>query len=1213
MVFRVCLLTGILCAFSSLFAQVSTSRLTGSVQDTTGGAVPGAKVSVRNEATGETRSATIADSGLYTFDALPTGMYTVEVEAAGFKKASMRANEVRIGQPTTVNVTLEIGAVTETVEVSGASEMVQTSTSGNYGNVLTDKIIADLPIVGTRGRNPLNLVMLQPGTFDGANTGGGYHVHGARDRAWNFTLDGIDNNDPSAGGSNFAPTRTNPDSLSEFRVVTSNPTADVGRNSGANVMLVTKSGTNELHGNVFWFYRTPRLNANEWANNFNKTGKRQFVQNIYGGSVGGPIWRNKTFFFFNLQRLAASETRTVNRLTYTASARQGLLRYVPGGRNRPFGAAGASVDAAGNVLPGVNIATYNVVANDPQRLGIDRTIAAAVAKLPLPNNFTGGDGLNTSYYTWTAPVTEAQQDNTLRIDHRLTDKHWLFGRGAWGHQNSVCDAANAGTAFFPDSGCNVNTERGPKNIAASWRYVVTPRIINEFIFGHSDFTFNFISPQAQPGQIFFQGGDGGGTVSNNLGAGDAPVLVENLSYAIGNLRTIRTRQFVDNLTYAHGAHTFKTGVNIRFVQHADIRGSVGGANANTTVNFNPAINTVNTAAFGIPADLNVQFDRPEFERNINFLLGRVGQISRGFASNGERYVEDLLRVKARYGEIEFYVQDTWKLRRNLTLDLGLRWELRNAPKEASNLIASPNQPLVYGGTPTLTARWDQGSAFYKRDWNNLGPSIGMAWDPFEKGKTSVRSNYRIAYDRLPTFGLSTIFQTLPGITLGVTNTTFGQGGGRLANLPQITPPNVQPSSLAQPEAYTTTQVTVVDPNLETATTHMWSFGIQHEVLPRTVLSVDYMGRRAYNLYGAYNANQPEIIRNGFLSAFKSAQAGSESALLDQLTRFDTRRTAAETGAAFLRRQFPNEMALNSVGQVALNLAQRFETSAGSRVSATSLSGLSPYFFVPFPQFGMVRTIDSNDFSTYHGLEVQIMRRFTKGLEAQFSWTWSKSLDTRSYDPSLTIYGTGTGQSATSHPFDPGNRKLNYARSDFDRRHVFNSYWTYELPFGANSNRIVKSVIGGWSVSGFLRYQTGRPFTIFSGANTFSSVFQSTVQCNGCSPSDGHVFTNAAGIIQFIDPATRDKMVATPAGEIGNTGRNFFNLAATFNMDASLSKRFAITERVGLQVRADATNLTNTPLWDVPTAVRTSGTFGNLTGPLEATGARKIQLGAKVSF
>jgi hypothetical protein len=1195
-------------------AQVSTSRLTGSVQDTSGAAVPVAKVTVRNEATGETRATNASEGGVYVFDALPTGLYSVEVEAGGFKKAALRNNEVRIGQPTTVNVTLEVGAITETVEVSGASEVVQTSTSGNYGNVLTEKVITDLPIVGTRGRNPLNLVMLQPGTFDGANTGGGYHVHGARDRAWNFTLDGIDNNDPSAGGSNFAPTRTNPDSLSEFRVVTSNPTADVGRNSGANVLLVTKSGTNEFHGNAFWFYRTPRLNSNEWANNFSNLGKRQFVQNIYGGSVGGPIWKNRTFFFFNLQRLAASETRTVNRLTYTASARQGLLRYVSNGRNRPFGAAGASVDAAGNPVPGTTIATYNVVANDPDRLGIDKTIAAGIAKLPLPNNFTGGDGLNTAYFTWTAPVVEAQQDNTIRLDHRLGDKHWFFARGAWGHQNSVCDAANAGTAFFPDTGCNVNTERGPKNIAASWRFMVSPKIINEFIFGHSDFTFNFISPQAKPGQIFFQGGDGGGTVSNSLGAGDAPVLVENLSYAIGNLRTIRTRQFVDNVTFVEGAHTFKAGANIRFVQHADIRGSIGGANANTTVNFNPAVNTVNTAAFNIPSDLNVQFDRPEFERNINFLLGRVGQISRGFASNGDRYVDDLLRVKARYGELEFYVQDTWKVRRNLTVDFGLRWELRNEPSEPSNLIASPNQPLVYGATPTLTARWEQGKPFYKRDWNNLGPSLGVAWDPFDKGKTSVRANYRIAYDRLPTFGLSTIFQTLPGITLGVTNTTFGQAGGRLANLPAITPPNVVPSSLAQPDAYTTNQVTVVDPNLQTATTHMWSFGIQHEVLPRTVLSVDYIGRRAYNLYGSYNANQPEIFKNGFLDAFKAAQAGGESALLDQLTRPDTRRTAAESGAAFLRRQFSTELSLNSVGAVAQNLAQRFETSGGQRVSATSLSGLGPYYFVPFPQFGNVRVIDSNDFSTYHGLELQVIRRMAKGLEAQFSWTWSKSLDTRSYDPSLTLYGTGTSQSATSHPFDPGNRKLNYARSDFDRRHVLNSYWTYELPFaGSNASRAAKAIAGGWTLAGFLRFQTGRPFTIFSGANTLSNVFQSTAQCNGCSPDDGHVFTNSAGIIQFIDQSLRDKLVPTPAGEIGNTGRNFFNLASTFNMDASLAKHFALTERVQLQVRADATNLTNTPLWDVPTAVRTSGSVGNLTGPLETPGSRKIQLGAKVSF
>jgi len=364
----------------------------------------------------------------------------------------------------------------------------------------------------------------------------------------------------------------------------------------------------------------------------------------------------------------------------------------------------------------------------------------------------------------------------------------------------------------------------------------------------------------------------------------------------------------------------------------------------------------------------------------------------------------------------------------------------------------------------------------------------------------------------------------------------------------------------------------------------------------------------------------DILRNGFLDAFRTAQAGGESPLLDQLTRADSRRQGNESGAGFLRRQFSSELALNAAGNVAQNLGQRFERDAtGARVSATSLSGLGPFFFFPYPQFGNVRVIDSNDFSTYHGLEVQILRRMAGGIEAQFSWTWSKSLDTRSYDPSLTIYGTGTAQSAASQPFDISNRKLNYARSDFDRRHVLNSYWTWEIPvgrtrrFGAGMHSILDGVLGGWSLSGFLRYQTGRPFTVYSGANTLSNVFQSTAECNGCSPSDGRVFTNAAGIVQYFDPATRAKLTATPAGQIGNTGRNFFSLAPTFNMDASLSKRFYITERISLQLRADVTNLTNTPLWDVPTAVRTSGSFGNLTGPLESPGSRKVQLGAKVSF
>ena len=199
------------------------------------------------------------------------------MEANGFRKYTSRNNRVNIGQPTTVNVKLEVGTQVETVEVQTAAEAVQTSTSGNYGNLISGTAVRDLPIVGSRGRNPLDLVITQPGVVSGAPTGGGIHVHGARDRSWNYTLDGIDVNDSSQGGSNTTSFRINPDMLDEMRILTGNNTAENGRNSGGQVAMVTRSGSNNFHGDGFWFYRTPRLNANEWENNLDNLGKAQLA------------------------------------------------------------------------------------------------------------------------------------------------------------------------------------------------------------------------------------------------------------------------------------------------------------------------------------------------------------------------------------------------------------------------------------------------------------------------------------------------------------------------------------------------------------------------------------------------------------------------------------------------------------------------------------------------------------------------------------------------------------------------------------------------------------------------------------------------------------------------------------------------------------------------------------------------------------------------
>src|SRR5215475_10321580 len=334
------------------YGQGTTSRVTGTVVDTTGAVVPGATVNLTNEANNVSFTTQTSDSGSYAFDLIPAGVYKVSVEKTGFKKFVSTGNVVQINQPATVNISMEVGDVSAQVTVEAAAVAVQISSSGNIGSTIDQKTLESVPIVGLRGRNPLDLLNYQPGVVSGGNTGGGVDVHGSRDRAFNFTLDGVDVNESSAGGSNFTPLRPNPDSLQEFQVVTGGFTAELGRSSGAQVTMVTRSGTNQIHGNAFEYYQTPKFSAKSYSGNINNLAKEQFVQNIFGGGVGGPIIKDKLFYFANLQVLRAYDTALVTRTVYTHSARSGLFRYVVGRANAAAGTATPSADAAGNpILP----------------------------------------------------------------------------------------------------------------------------------------------------------------------------------------------------------------------------------------------------------------------------------------------------------------------------------------------------------------------------------------------------------------------------------------------------------------------------------------------------------------------------------------------------------------------------------------------------------------------------------------------------------------------------------------------------------------------------------------------------------------------------------------------------------------------------------------------------------------------------------------------
>ncbi|MDT5062619.1 MAG: hypothetical protein QOH63_3078 [Acidobacteriota bacterium] len=1244
----------LLVATITAFGQGTTSRVTGTVLDQQGAAVPGATATLTNEATKVSFTTETSGSGAYVFDSVQVGTYTVTVEKQGFKKSVSTGNQVNVNQPATINVSLETGAVEETVTVIASAEQVQTGSSGNIGSTIDQKVLEALPIVGTRGRNPLDLLNFQPGVVFGGNTGGAVNVNGSRDRAFNFTLDGIDINESTAGGSNFTPLRPNPDSVQEFQVVTSNFTAELGRSSGAQVTLVTRSGTNQFHGNLFEYYRTPRFDAKSYPITIAGLPKEQFVQHIFGGSLGGPLFnpgfgegtkpfhflKDKAFFFTNLQLLREYDTALVTRTVYTQAARQGLFRYVVGRANAPSGAANgtAAVDASGNSLlpnctgaPPTNapcISSYNIATN-PTGVGIDPTLGAIINAMPLPNNFTTGDGLNTAGFNFASPQHEKQYDFVTKLDFKLRESSLFYIRYAQGSQTSLGDSANGGRPIFPGSPNFVDTARTPKNLAFNWRWSPSATVTNESIFGISKYFFNFATPHPDPTLPF---------------AFLNPATPNtNFSY---NARGVRTLQLIDNLTFVRGSHTLKGGINFRFNRHKDDRSGVAGTSIEPAVVFSGSAGGV--TAFNLPASGSTGInsnDLPRLQNTIADLLGRIGTVSQAFVSDpsnpsafapaGTRWLN-----KANYPELDFYFQDNWRARPNLVFDLGLRWEAKLHPTVDGRPILIPNQPVKLGAPPSNTLQWVEGDVF--KSANVFLPSVGFAWDPFKSGKTSIRGNYRIASDRIATFLFgSSIFQSAPGNTTGATNSAFGQAGGLYRNLGSVIAalvPTTTPSSLRQPSVFGTGSTSVIDPDLRFPQVHEWSLSFQREI-SKNVIEVNYIGKHAVHLLGGYNVNQVNVfasvpgINQSFLDAFNLIRQdiranGNTITYNSPLINFlFTGNAANNAGTATFRNvATTNTISLGNAASAALAVSQRLCAAAdvtngictatgGQLISRTAGN---PFLFQPYPQFtGGVNVFDSNDYSNYHGLQLILKRRINSGLGFQVGYTLSKSKDNRSWDPSLSTVSTGSVQSASSTPFDLRDRHLNYAWSDFDRRHVFQGTYTYELPvgkgrkFASGAPKIIDFIIGGWQTAGTVVWASGRPFTVYSGLNTVSNVVQSTADCSGCSRDSGHLVLESGRNFWF-DATTRALFTQPAPGSIGNTGRNFFLAPPYFQWDATLSKKFAITERVSFDLRVDARNVLNNPSFDNPTALITSSIFGRINDSV-TNNARRIQLSGKISF
>ncbi|MDZ4801801.1 MAG: TonB-dependent receptor [Bryobacteraceae bacterium] len=1260
-------LVGWLLFAASAFAQTSTSQISGTVRDSSGAVIPAAAVTLTNDATGIAQKQATTDAGLYAFPSIPVGAYTVRVEAAGFKTAVKSGNVMQVGTPGVVDMTLEVGTATEVVNVAASAEVLQTS-NATIGNVVEQKAIVNLPL---NGRNPLNLLIFEAGVVQ--RSGGTINVNGARSGAVNVTIDGIEANEstnPNPVNNIF---RLNPDNVQEFKVTTSNPTAEEGRNSGANVNIATRSGTNEFHGTLFEFFRNTKLNAKEFYTNAQGGAKPLLQLNQYGFEIGGPIRRNKTFFFFSWQGQQVNFADPIDKVfgetvdLYTPSALAGNYRYWVSNPLNPISINGQRITQnttllvdprTGQYAPGVRdcaaptdsncVASYNVFNNDPLRRGIDSSVKSVLGGYPAPNSYAAGDGLNTGIYVWNTPVKIRGPQYMTRIDHTINTHHTLWGRWLGAKQTTLSgDPANSRPQVLPGYPPRGEVFRPANNIAIGLRSVLSPRVVNELTLGYSRFTFLFTQGEANP--LFPN------TPRFTFNNSDVDYTANGRTF-----RAVNTPQIIENISFLTGAHVFRFGANIRMYQHNDQRADVGGTSLTPAISlsrttrppgaaFNlPTITTGNTP--GISSN-----DSNRLQGTVNDLLGIPASLTQVFQGDlrsdtfapfrsGEGVT--LWAQGQRAKQYNFFAQDEWKVKRNITLSYGVRWEINPPISEAGGRSYVPNKPID-GSQGDVT--YVQSDRWYKNyNWGAVAPRFGVTWSPGNSNKFVIRAGYGVAFDPIATFQASSVATAVPGQTYRCQSTIAGSGA--ISTTPgcqtitdvrlgsgfprEINPPSVKPSTFLTPPRQVSANAPnarVFDPNLKLPTVHMWNLTLQRELPGAIAVSVGYVGRRGTRLYRIWDMNQQRV--EGTLPTFLAMQ--KNRALGNGCRPDGTLATGTPCGGAtpvpWLQQGIIDSTFANATASIT-DLDQNAAGNFGNRVEQTTLrSGLRPN-----QQFNQIVFLDNGGDSIYHSAQLSVRKRFGQGLLLNGSYTLSKSIDNLSIDPVGSTVGGGLTTTNSRTPADNRNYDNERARSDFDQRHVVNMTGIFELPFGkgkkfaTDASKLVNALIGGWSLNGIYTYQSGEPFSVRSGVFTNNNTGQSRAALKPGVALPRAQLQEKPGVIGPVLFANSDAFTFPEPGGLG-LGRNIFQGPSYWNLDGSVAKGFSFTERVKAVFRAEFFNALNHPNFRNPRdassgtpAITSPSLFGSACCVTLSTASssttnqngeswRVIQLALKLSF
>jgi hypothetical protein len=1258
---------------SGIIAQTGTTGVSGTVSDQNGAAVPGATVRLINPATGFNRSSTTGDDGRFSFLGIPPATYRLEVESANFKKLVNSNVQALVDSPLDVNLALEPGDVSAVVDVtSNTIESVVNTQDASLGNNFVPQQITQLP---TDLRRVADLLSLQPGV-----TREGYVAGGRSDQA-NVLLDGVDINDQQTGGrtaqfqtSQDTVLRATTESVEEFRITTTNANANQGRSSGAQISLVTKSGTNDFRGSLFYFYRPTAFSANNFFNNAagqytaedeavinglaaigdERAPRPSLARDIFGGSIGGPIIKDKFFFFYTYEGQRQTEGVSVIRTVPLPSLGQGRINFsgtLPGEVSCEY-----EPNVPGCVQPhAITLNTAQLNSVFPQ-VGINPlavSILGAAASRYTANSTQAGDGVNTGGYRFNAPTTSEENTHIARFDYKLTGTQSLYFRA--NYQSDIL----TGASQFPDTPSTTLWDH-PWGFVVGHDWAISNDKVNNFRYGLTRQAFSTQGDSGEPSVSF-------------------RFVYSPLAFVRTLSRVTPTHNITDDFTWVKGNHTLQFGGNIRIIRNKRLDFANAFDSAVTNPSFYEQSGAVVSDAFFDAGYTVSAGDINTVQAAATALIGRFSQYSGNFTFDIDGSVLPPGTPTARNfntEEYDFYFQDAWKPSRSLTLTLGLRYGLSRPVYEKNGFQVVPTERLgdfferrklsAARGVPLndliqfeKAGPANGGQGFYSMDWNNWQPRIAAAWSPDFKGgflkalfgdygKSVIRGGFAItndhfggqlavSFDALSSIGF-TSSTTISANTYNVTDnpaplfTGFNQNIRLLPGIPepvQRFSTEVSPECLAGLEDCPQRIESSLDGTIVSPTHYSWNVSYGRQLPFGMYFEASYIGRKARNLLAARDV----MALNNIVDPVSNTDWYTAAGILHDL-RANNTPISQVPNIPFFQNMFPGiggyytgDESLSSTQEV-YSLVARGGVGGFDILDWTYVQlliddiGTNPNMFF-HPQYAAFSSFSSFAKSDYNGATFSLRQRLGETLTYDINYTWSKSFD----NASGLQTGTSYGSQFVLNPLRPQD---NYSFSDFDVRHLINANFIFRLPVGKGQklfggmNSVTDAFLGGWQLAGIYRYNTGLPLSVPFDAAQWATNWNAQSSGTRIRPIQIQVDRNTQNAFANPQEAFNSFRNARP-GETGE--RNALRLPGYSTLDLGLSKSFKMPWSEGhkLQVRWEVINVLNSQSFNADNFTRSNfglpqdpetstapSDFGQIFTSIQGV-PRRMQFGLRYSF